>query len=44
MAIQEYECMLLKDVITKEFVGLEVRKDGSKEINSIMDRHLSWIA
>ena len=29
MVIQEYECMPLKDVITTEFVGPEVEKDGS---------------
>ena len=44
MVFQEYGFMPLQDVITTEFVGPEVRKDWLKEINSIMDRHLSWIA
>ena len=32
MVIQEYECMSLQDVITTEFVGTEVGKDGSKTL------------
>ena len=37
MVIQEYERMPLQDIITTEFVGPEVRQDGSKRLI------LSWI-